>query len=138
MITQLIIDVDGSPVQLPQSKAYAATKSLKSVDVEMITGRMTREVRGEVWEISYQYGYFSDEVKNAILTALEKGKRQPITCGFLTQESTGALTYSSFFVTGVSRPQMHHAKRKLIDGSLVEVPIWANLAFSLREVEPSD
>lgn len=127
-MTQLILD----GIALPESVkgGYAAVKEPLSRNVEMVSGRMVREMRGNVWRISYQYGYFSDELKNQILAACERGKKQPITCGFLPQESPGELTYSEFFVTSVTRPKfMWSANSK---------PMWGDFSVELREVRPHD
>lgn len=127
-MTQLIMD----GVVLPESikGGYTATRQALSVDVEMVTGRMVRELRGNVWVITYQYGYFDDTMKNAVLEAVEKGKRQAIRCGFLPPTSTEALTYSDFFVTDFTYPKFMWSA----DGK----PLWADFSVELREVQPSD
>ena len=100
-MTQLILDTTGYNVQLPETHkgGYKADTEDLSVEVTMITGRIVKEIRGSVWRVSYQYGYFDDALKNDFIAACEKGRKQPITCGFLPQESTEALKYSDFFVT---------------------------------------
>ena len=127
-MTQLILD----GITLPESVkgGYAAVKEPLSKNVEMVSGRMVREMRGNVWRISYQYGYFSDELKNQILAACERGKSQPITCGFLPQESAGELTYSEFFVISVTRPKFMWST----NGK----PMWGDFSVELREVRPHD
>lgn len=135
-MTQLILDVNGSAVQLPESKkgGYTVQKEPLGVDVEMISGRIVRELRGEVWTISYQYGYFDTEMKNKVIAACEKGRKQAITCGFLPQEADdGTLKYGEFFVTSFSRPKFMWSK--MGDGT---VPMWADFTVELREVSPSD
>ncbi len=125
---QLIID----GIELPESQkgGYTVAKEPLSRNVEMISGRMVRELRGNVWRINYQYGYFSDDLKNQVLAACEKGKMQPISCGFLPQESAEELIYSDFFVTSVTRPKfMWSANDK---------PMWGDFALELREVRPHD
>ena len=126
-MTQLIID----GVQLPESMndGYSAQKEQLGSDVVMISGRMVREVRGNVWRIKYQYGYFTDEMKNTVIAACEKGLREPISCGFLPQESAQALTYSDFLVTNFTRPRFFWSR----DGA----PMWGDFNVELREVKPS-
>ena len=127
-MTQLILD----GITMPESikGGYAVDRQPLSVDVEMVTGRIVRELRGSVWVITYQYGYFDDAMKNAVLSAVEKGRRQPIRCGFLPPDSAGALTYSDFLVTEFSYPTfMWSASGK---------PFWADFSVELREVKPSD
>lgn len=127
-MTQLIID----GVVLPESikGGYTATLQPLSVDVEMVTGRVVRELRGNVWVITYQYGFFSDSMKNSVLAAVERGKRQAIRCGFLQPTSSEALTYSDFLVTDFAYPKFMWSA----DGK----PLWADFSIELREVRPSD
>ncbi len=126
---QLILD----GIEMPESRngGYTASKTPLSVDVEMISGRLVRELRGTVWTISYQYGYFTPDTMHRIISACEKGRREAITCGFLIQESEEeALTYSEFLVVNFKRPQFMWSK----DGK----PLWADFSMELREVNPSD
>ena len=134
-ITQLILDADGAAVVLPESRkgGYTAEFSPLSVDVEMISGRLVRELRGSVWKIGYQYGYFSDEMKNRVIAACERGKRAPITCGFLPPDSKGALSYSRFWVTAFNYPKFYWGRND--HGTLV--PLWGDFSLTLREVKPS-
>ena len=127
-MTQLILD----GIQLPESqdRGYYAHKIEQSVSVEMISGRMVKEVRGDVWEIQYQYGFLEENMKNKLIAACDKGRREPILCGFLPQDSNGELKYSSFFVTDFHAPDFMWSK----DGK----PMWADFAVTLREVKPSD
>ena len=83
-MTQLILDTAGYNIVLPESlkNGYRVNLQPLSVDVEMVTGRMVRELRGNVWVISYQYGYFDDTTKNNLIAACKKGRMQPVTCGF--------------------------------------------------------
>lgn len=140
-VTQLILDTNGYNIILPESKkgAYTAARQALSVEVEMVTGRMVRELRGNVWVITYQYGFFDDETKNKVIAACEKGKTQAITCGFLPPESTEALSYSDFLVTSFTYPKFMWSRQSIgIDGEFVPVPLWADFSLKLREVKPSD
>lgn len=136
-MTQLILDTSGYNVELPESEkgGYTATRQPLSVDVEMVTGRMVRELRGDVWVLTYQYGWFDDATKNKVLAAIEKGRGEPITCGFLPPASAGELTYSEFFVTDFTYPKFMWSRSEL-DGT--PVPMWADFSVELREVNPSD
>lgn len=131
-MTQLILDTLEYNISLPESKkgGYTATLQPLSVDVEMVTGRMVRELRGNVWVVTYQYGFFDDALKSKVLFAIEKGKRQSIQCGFLPPNSEDVLTYSDFIVTNFSYPIFMWST----DGK----PLWADFSFELREVKPSD
>jgi hypothetical protein len=128
-MTQLIID----NMVLPESldNGYTVERESLHVDVEMISGRIVREVRGWVWRISYQYGYFSDEDKNKLIRICEKGMRQPITCNFLEQEYSGQLKQSQFIVTSFKRPRFVWRKTGA-DGKAV--PVWLDFSVELREV----
>lgn len=133
---QLILDVGGANIELPESKkgGYTATLNPLAQYVEMVSGRMVAELRGNVWEISYQYGYFDDITKNKVLSTAEKGRTTPIQCAFLPPDSAGALTYSRFFVTALSYPKFMWSRNS--DGETV--PLWGDFSISLREVDPHD
>ena len=84
-MTQLILDTTGYNLVLPESVkgGYVVEEQALSVDVEMITGRIVRQLRGNAWHITYQYGLFDDDTKNKLISVCRKGKGQAITCGFL-------------------------------------------------------
>ena len=127
-MTQLIID----GISLPESVkgGYTADERPLSRSIEMVSGRTVKEVRGNVWVISYQFGYFDDDLKNNVLTALKRGEKEPIVCGFLPQESEQELTYSEFFVTSYTRPKFMWSN----NGK----PLWGDYRIELREVKPHD
>lgn len=135
-MVQLILDVGGANIELPESRKGGYTAALVPLSeyVQMISGRMVAELRGNVWEVSYQYGYFNDEMKNKVLAAAEKGRTTPITCGFLPPDSTAALTYSRFFVTDFTYPKFMWSRN--VDGN--PVPLWGDFSLILREVDPHD
>lgn len=139
-MTQLILDTNGYNIALPESKkmGYEAYREDLGVEVTMINGRLTKEVKGTVWHVSYQYGYFDDGTKNDLISACEKGKKQTITCGFLPPESTGALTYSNFLVTSFTYPKFMWSRCVPGEEDLVSVPMWGDFSLELREVRPSD
>ena len=136
-MVQLILDTEGYNVSLPESIKGGYTASLRplSVDVEMVTGRMARELRGSVWEIGYQYGYFDDAQKNRVIAACQKGQNQPIRCGFLPQDSAGGLSYSRFFVTAFQCPRFMWSRAGAGEQAL---PLWADFSLTLRQVQPDD
>lgn len=131
-VTQLILDVGGYNVQMPETRkgAYYPRKEEDSVLIKMISTRLVKEWRGTSWRISYQYGYFSEEDKNRVIAACEKGRRQPIVCGFLPQESTGELTYSKFFVESFQRPKFMWSRASEDKA----VPLWGDFSVELVEV----
>lgn len=145
-MTQLILDTDGYNIVLPESiqGGYTVERKPLSVDVEMISGRMVRELRGNVWVISYQYGYFNDDMKEKVIAACEKGKRNPIVCGFLPPDQVDLMLYSSFFVTDFKRPKFmwsRNVSKPTEDPNIMvttPTPVWADFSVTLREVRPSD
>lgn len=139
-MVQLILDTDGINIALPESQrmGYTVEKVPLSVDVQMVTGRIVRELQGFVWKISYNYGYLNDDEKKKVISACEKGQRAPIRCSFLTQESGGELQNGLFFVTSFSRPKFMWSRFVNENGVSSPVPMWADFSLELREVEPSD
>lgn len=132
-MTQLILDVDGAAIVLPESikGGYTAVKEPLADTVEMISGRIVREVRGNRWVVSYQYGYFDENTMRQILTVCDKGIRQAIKCSFLPQESTdGTLTTLDFFVASYNRPRFMWSDNL--------TPLWADFSVNLRAVNPVD
>ena len=136
-MTQLILDVNGDNLVLPESRkdGYNAQLTPLGEDVEMVTGRLVKELRGDVWVIGYQYGYFKPEMKDRVIAACKKGQRMPITCAFLPPDSGGALSQSQFWVTAFSYPKFFWS-RPGPDGR--RVPLWGDFSLTLREVEPGD
>ena len=134
---QLILD----GMEMPESKngGYTVESETLSVDLEMISGRIVREVRGHVWRISYQYGYLTDEQRTAFLTICEKGQREPIHVGFLVPDDAGeTLRYSDFIVTNLKRPTFRWGRIDEPDFVDIWTPIWADFQVELREVYQHD
>ena len=134
-MTQLVLDVGESAVILPESQkqGYNVDEEPLTRDLVMIAGNMVKELRGNVWVITYQYGYFNEEMKNKVLAACKKGSAQPITCTFLVPESNQILS-SEFFVTSYTRPKFMWSRNA--DGQTV--PMWGDFNLSLREKDPHD
>lgn len=136
-ITQLILDIDGpAPLILPERRmgGYTAELNPLSVDVEMVTGRLVKELRGDVWEIKYQYGYFTEKMKNRVIEVCRRGRRKPITCEFLPPESTGERLVSRFWVMDFKQPKFYWSRP---DGDGLPVPLWGDFSMALREVKPN-
>lgn len=130
-MTQLVLDVGGYAIALPESQdnGYTVDEETLTKDLVMIPGNMVKEIRGDVWVISYQYGYLTDEMKDRIIAACKKGKKEPIICTFLIPETNQTLT-SNFFVTSFTRPKFMWGR----NGN----PLWMDFNVSLREVDPHD
>lgn len=139
-MTQLILDVDGYNISLPESikQGYQAYKEDLGVEVTMVNGRLTKEVKGSVWHVTYQYGYFDDETKNNVIAACEKGRKQSVVCGFLPPNSAGALTYVPFLVTNFNYPKFMWSRLSHVESEIISVPMWGDFSLELREVKPSD
>lgn len=129
-MTQLTID----NVILPESKkgGYIVTETPLTKPLEMASGRIVKEVRGFVWEISYQYGYFDDELKNQVLDVCKRGTISPVSCAFLTPD--GEQVIANFTVMSYSAPKFMWSNNE--DGT--PVPVWADFRVTLREVTPHD
>lgn len=139
-MTQLILDVDGYNIALPESRkgGYTVEETELSVSVQMVSGRMVKEVRGSAWTIAYQYGYFSEADMKKLISACEKGRKTPIRCAFLAQGSEGPLTYSSFFVTSYTRPRFMWSRLEQGAEGLTSRPVWGDFSLELREERPHD
>lgn len=135
-MTQLILDTTGYGVVLPESQkdGYKAQFTPLHEDVEMITGRLVRELRGNVWVLGYQYGWFDTKMKNRVIAACEKGKRSPISCDFLKPDSDGVLSSSEFWVMAFNYPKFFWSR----DDNGNPIPMWADFSLTLREVKPHD
>lgn len=134
---QIILDVGGDDVSLPESKngGYTIKEETLSESLQMISGRTIREYRGKVWVASYQYGYFNDADMKRVVAACEKGMKQSITCCVLTHESSELVT-SKFIVTSFERPKFMWSRIVTESGEEKPVPMWADFSVSLREVKP--
>lgn len=139
-MTQLILDTTGYNMVLPESikKGYLAEEQPLFVDVEMILGRVVRQLRGNVWYITYQYGFFDDDTKNKWISVCRKGTRQAITCGFLPPDSSGTLLYSNFLVMAFTYPKFMWSR--VVPGENEDTirPLWGGFSLELREVRPHD
>lgn len=134
-MTQLILDSGGASVVLPETRreSYVVDEEPLSQNLVMIAGNMVKELRGDVWVIDYQYGYFNDTDKDRVISACKKGSREPIVCNFLIPDENKMLT-STFFVTAYTRPRFYWSR----DDKGAAVPVWGGFTVSLREVDPHD
>lgn len=136
---QLILDVGGYAVLMPESQkgGYEAWEEQLTVDLTMIPGNMVKEVRGAVWHVNYQYGYFNDEIKNNVIAACRKGQREPIICAFLPPNGTEMQT-AEFFVTSFTNPKFRWSRITGVGELETPTAMWADFSMELREVEPHD
>ena len=134
---QLILDVGGESIPLPESKngGYTIKEETLSESIQMISGRTVREYRGKVWVASYQYGYFNDSDMQRVIAACEKGMQQSILCSVLTHENSDLIT-TNFIVTSFERPKFMWSRIVTESGEEKSVPMWADFSVNLREVKP--
>lgn len=135
-MVQLILDVDGEKITLPESQkgGYTVTKEPLSSSVQMISGRTVKEVRGNIWVINYQYGYFSQEELPKLLRVCDKGVLNTIACSFLVQENERELETAEFHVASYTRPKFMWSTNS--EGEAV--PLWGDFSIELRAVYPVD
>lgn len=146
-VNQLAIDLDGNAIYLPESvKRYRAWEEDGGEQIEMISRRLVLESRGNIWRVSYQYGYFDGETKNKVIESCIKGRKQPIRCLFLPPNSNDMIA-SDFFVMSFTSPKFMWSRVVPVDGEVTDdgeiiteksVPIWADFGLELREVRPHD
>lgn len=135
-MTQLILNSRADPVILPQvsRERYSAAPEALLENKEMISGRMTKELRGDVWRVSYEYDYFKQAMKDRVIAACRKGMREPFWCDFLPPESSGALLSAFFWVMSFNEPKFYWSR----DVRGVSTPFWGGFSLTLREVKPND
>ena len=123
------LTLDG--MELPEARkgAYRAWREDLGVEVTMVSGRMVKEIRGTVWRVSYQYGYFNDAERTRLIESCRKGRIQPIVCAFLPPDADELIS-REFFVTSFTEPKFMWSND--------EKPLWGDFAVELREVKPSD
>lgn len=124
-MTQLIIE----NIYLPETSRdkYSCYPALLGKTVEMISGRMVQEVRGNVDKIHYSYDYMGNDLMRELLTVLRSGR--PFSVTYLA-DSSDEMKTSSFMVESMSNPTFAFSK----SGK----PYWHNVQFVLREVKPHD
>lgn len=134
---QLILDTEEHDLNMPESRkgGYSIQEHPLMQNGQMISGRMTREYRGDAWVISHQYGYFDEEQKKKFIAVCEKGMRQSIVCAFLTPDES-AMQTSLFLVTDYRRPKFMWSKVTTENGEEKDVPVWGDYYVELREVKP--
>lgn len=124
-MTQLIID----GLVLPETNHdnYSCYPALLSQEIEMISGRIVREVRGMVQMISYSYDFMGNDTLRALNRVIRSGKAFPVT--YLPDDSD-EMRSGVFITREQSNPTFFFAHG--------DQPYWRNVSFLLREVEPHD
>lgn len=126
-MTQLVIDGVTYPEAVGEDGTYECYPETLSRELEMISGLVVLEERGEVIRINYKYRYFDDDLMRACLNSLRKKRIAMVS--YLDQDSN-TLKTAKFLCT--SPPRANYLMS--VDG----IPYWENITFSLREVRPHD
>lgn len=136
-MTQLILDIGGESLIMPESQknGYTVHETPLMQSIDMISGRRIREFRGMVWEVTYQYGYLSDENRIKFLNICRKGTISTIDCNILIP-TTDEMVTSTFMVTNYREPTFAWGRTITEDGKEKTVPLWGDYSIELREVSP--
>lgn len=122
-MTQLIIDGIILP-EVSKNKYRCAPQEL-SQNIEMISGRMVKEVRGSVQVIQAQYSYIDKDLWSQLSKVLRSKKSFPVV--YLPDDAPEMQT-GNFLVTSITDPTFSFSANG--------VPYWTGLSFTLREVKP--
>lgn len=124
-MTQLIID----GILLPETSRdkYQCYPGELSVNVEMISGRMVREVRGHVQYIVWSYDYMGNALWRQLAQVLRRNKPFPVV--YLPDDSDSMVT-GTFLTEAITQPTYAFSKGG--------VGLWHKVGFTLREVRPHD
>ena len=124
-MTQLIIN----GILLPETSRdkYQCYPGELSVNVEMISGRTVREVRGHVQYIVWSYDYMGNELWRQLAQVLRSNTS--ITVAYLPDDKD-ELVSGEFLVESITQPTFAFSRGG--------VGLWHNVGFTLREVRPHD
>ena len=116
-------------ITLPETSKdrYSCYPSELSQTVEMISGRLVKEIRGKVQMIEWSYDYMGNDMLRNVLAVLRSG--EPVECQYLPDDGAD-LRSGKFWVQKFTRPTFAFSKGG--------TPYWHNVSFVLREVKPHD
>lgn len=116
-------------VVLPETSGnkYRCYPSTMAQEVDMISGRRVREIRGSVQMVEWSYDYMTDDLYRQVLGVLRSDG--PITVAYLPDNGTELVT-GQFWVQSIAQPTFAFSKGMK--------PFWHNVGFTLREVKPHD
>lgn len=116
-------------IYLPETSKdkYQCYPGELSVNVEMISGRMVREVRGHVQKITWSYDYMGNTLWRQLAAVLRGNTAFPVS--YLPDDSD-AMATGTFLVDSITQPTFAFSKGG--------VGLWHNVGFTLREVTPHD
>lgn len=124
-MTQLIIN----GIYLPETShdRYSCYPEELGTQVDMISGRRVKEIRGNVQRISYEYDRMSDSLWRQLSAVLRAGNSFSVT--YLPDDNSAMVT-SVFLCDSLTSPTFAFSR--------YGEAMWHNVAFSLREVKPHD
>lgn len=124
-MTQLIIN----GILLPETSRdkYQCYPGELSVNVEMISGRMVREVRGHVQYIVWSYDYMGNALWRQLAQVMRRNTS--FTVAYLPDDGD-ELVSGEFLVESITQPTFAFSRGG--------VGLWHNVGFTLREVRPHD
>lgn len=116
-------------IYLPETSKnkYQCYPGELSVNVEMISGRTVREVRGHVQMITWSYDYMGNTLWRQLAAVLRGNTAFPVS--YLPDDSD-AMATGTFLVDSITQPTFAFSKGG--------VGLWHNVGFTLREVTPHD
>lgn len=123
-MTQLIIN---NSIYLPETSRdkYRCYPASLSTRIEMISGRMVEEVRGQVQMIEYSYDYMGNQLMRQLLEVLRSGAAFPVA---YLPDGGDSLVVSTFLTESFPMPAFAFSRSG--------TPYWHDVAFTLREVYP--
>ena len=122
---QLVIE--GTALPETSRDKYRCYPSELSREIDMISGRRVRELRGKVQKIEWSYDYMQDDEYKNLLSLLRSGKALQV--AYLPDD--GAELQSAYFwVESIGNPSFAFSKGLKA--------FWHNVSFTLREVKPHD
>lgn len=95
--------------------------------VEMISGRIVNEMRGNVQKIHYEYDYLPDALWRSLATVLRSGSSFPV---FYLPDNSDTMVSSTFLTEDLANPVFAFGRNNKA--------YWHNISFTLREVRPHD
>ena len=124
-MVQLVIE--GFVLPETSRNKYRCYPSELSREIDMVSGRRVREVRGKVQKIEWSYDYMTDSEYLQLLSLLRSGNALQV--AYLPDDGT-ELKSSDFWVESIGNPSFAFSKGLK--------PYWHNVSFVLREVKPHD
>ena len=123
-MTQIILN---NTIYLPETRRdkYRCYPSELGTQVDMISGRLVIEVRGQVYIVEYSYDYMGNDLMRQVNAVLRSG--QSFVAAVLPDESD-TLLVSTFLTQDFPTPTFAFSRSG--------VPYWHDVSFTLREVQP--